>query len=540
MPTYRTGTATLTNGSKTVTGSGTQWANAINGVFPGMMFIGPDGKINIIATVASSTSLTLEDNYTGSTASGQAYKIITTYEGDISQFSARFTALLARFEGNSDVLYTWLTSTAATMTWTKADGTTETVATLSAITATVPVARGGTGATTAAQARANLGLGSIAVLNSPLPKANGGSGTVLGAFGNLEPHAETDMASLLAYLASADQRNNLAGSVSVNNVWKTVLSVRHRAGLTDGTAYGCVLVDEGMTTVGYGNNFALYKQVANTWLAPVYLWHSGNLVKQASTTDATAGAVMINGAWGLGSAPLTFPNANNAMNLSTSSPLFIRSSAVSSENSNWPTSAIAWRGIQIPWDSAARSQIAIGYSSNDVGLYVRTRTAAGNESPWYRALTSNIYTVDANGFIKTASPVVKLFSDGSIEANDEATGVKAEKIGIGEYCIAGCLGFNSDPAWGGIDGGIEIPLDTNKQPLIWINSTVEADGSIIIRTYHRTHPNAPKFAQNNIDSVENGQPIDIPAGRWIDVRVQMPGSDETESLLSEPSESMSE
>ncbi|RLM26501.1 hypothetical protein BIY29_05430 [Brenneria alni] len=129
---------------------------------------------------------------------------------------------------------------------------------------------------------------------------------------------------------------------------------------------------------------------------------------------------------------------------------------------------------------------------------------------------------DTNGFWKTASPIIKLFSDGSIETNDEAAGVTAEKIGIGEYRISGCLGFNSDPAWGGIDGGIEIPLDINKQPLIWADTSIEADGSIIISTYHRTHPDAPEFARNNIDGVENGQPIDIPASRWIDVRVQMP------------------
>ncbi|MEX9924227.1 hypothetical protein AB7X34_24725, partial [Proteus mirabilis] len=34
--------------------------------------------------------------------------------------------------------------------------------------------------------------------------------------------------------------------------------------------------------------------------------------------------------------------------------------------------------------------------------------------------------------------------------------------------------------------------------------------------------NAPKFARNDIDGYKDGDPIDIPDGRFISVRVQMP------------------
>ncbi|WP_445260486.1 MULTISPECIES: phage tail fiber protein [Proteus] len=42
------------------------------------------------------------------------------------------------------------------------------------------------------------------------------------------------------------------------------------------------------------------------------------------------------------------------------------------------------------------------------------------------------------------------------------------------------------------------------------------------KTYHGIHPNAPKFARNDIDDYKDGDPIDIPDGRFISVRVQMP------------------
>ncbi len=129
---------------------------------------------------------------------------------------------------------------------------------------------------------------------------------------------------------------------------------------------------------------------------------------------------------------------------------------------------------------------------------------------------------DSNGFYKKASPIIDINPDGTFTTNDESEGATVTRVAQGEYLIEGVLGFNSDAGWGGVDGGIEIPLDVNKQPLIWVDSDVMGDGSILVRTYHRTHPNAPKFARNDIDGYKDGDPIDIPDGRFISVRVQMP------------------
>lgn len=136
---------------------------------------------------------------------------------------------------------------------------------------------------------------------------------------------------------------------------------------------------------------------------------------------------------------------------------------------------------------------------------------------WVEVLTTVNTTVDANGFIKKASPIVKLFTDGSCELNQASEGVTTERLSEGVYRLSGSLmGFNADRLW-----DVVVPADDNKQPLIWVKSIVEADGDIIVNTYHRTHPNAPQFAQNVIEDYNDGDPIDIPAGRWVDLRVQV-------------------
>nr|MBA8419980.1 phage tail protein [Citrobacter freundii] len=100
------------------------------------------------------------------------------------------------------------------------------------------------------------------------------------------------------------------------------------------------------------------------------------------------------------------------------------------------------------------------------------------------------------------------------------------------YLIEGCMGLNADASWGGIDGGFDIPTDRNQQPRIWLDYKVNADGSVLVRTYHRVHSSAPEFAQNRIgntdtngvftETVADSEPVDIPADSFVSVRVEMP------------------
>lgn len=167
------------------------------------------------------------------------------------------------------------------------------------------------------------------------------------------------------------------------------------------------------------------------------------------------------------------------------------------------------------------------YSSSEIKCV--TGNASGKYQEFFLWNTGNT-TVDSNGFIKKASPIVKLFSDGSSELNDQSQGVTTEWVSEGVYRISGTLGFNADAEWGGVDGGIEIPTDRNKLPLVWVDYEVDATGDLLIKTFHRVNSTAPKFAQNVKVGYKEGQPIDIPASRWIDLRVEMPGVDVPEYI----------
>ncbi|CDL81722.1 hypothetical protein [Xenorhabdus szentirmaii] len=113
-----------------------------------------------------------------------------------------------------------------------------------------------------------------------------------------------------------------------------------------------------------------------------------------------------------------------------------------------------------------------------------------------------------------------MFSDGSFETNDESNGATVERLSKGTYLITGVGGFNNDSA---LDS-IEAPLCQNKLPLIWVNHEILPDGSIKLMTYHREHSDVPVFARNIREGHTDGDLIDIPEGRFVSVRVQIPSA----------------
>ncbi|OKB67079.1 hypothetical protein BHU62_08465 [Serratia marcescens] len=142
-------------------------------------------------------------------------------------------------------------------------------------------------------------------------------------------------------------------------------------------------------------------------------------------------------------------------------------------------------------------------------------------------------TVDANGFLKAASPIARLSAApehmqadylgggfaqaGCVAVNGEAAGVSAERISTGVYQLNGSLGL-AEEGW-----TIEVPQDVNGNRLCFVETATDSDGVITVKVSKR------RF---DIDTaaIVAGEAMDIPEGRWIDLRLAMPVCGETEAL----------
>ncbi|MDK9953236.1 phage tail protein, partial [Enterobacter ludwigii] len=238
---------------------------------------------------------------------------------------------------------------------------------------------------------------------------------------------------------------------------------------------------------------------------------------QSTTEDKTSGAVLQVGAFGLGAEAPTIP-ANDA-NQIVGYNGFV--SGAGAPGTNWVNvygPMLVMRRIS----AVAQVQVnSVGGLASRYGLV--TDMTVNNGGAWCVHWHDRNTTVDSSGFIKRASPIVKLFFDGSYETNDESEGCTVRRIDTGQYLIEGCHGLNAEAIWGGVDGGFEIPSDRNKQPLVWLDYEVNADGSVLVKTYHRAHPEAPTFARNERQGISDGDPVDIPRDQFVSVRVEMPG-----------------
>ncbi|WP_202724291.1 hypothetical protein [Acinetobacter pittii] len=140
-----------------------------------------------------------------------------------------------------------------------------------------------------------------------------------------------------------------------------------------------------------------------------------------------------------------------------------------------------------------------------------------NGDPWsthgaFVVLNKNA-TIDGNGFIKAASPIVKLFAD-KIELNDEAAeqNITFEKANLGQYLIKGSSGFAKEGWW------IEIPTDTHGNKICAVEYQTLENGDLEIKTFKK------KMNEEGDIVANHDAPIDIPNNangepRWIDIRL---------------------
>ncbi|ENR2983580.1 hypothetical protein ACEVBE_003996 [Acinetobacter nosocomialis] len=156
----------------------------------------------------------------------------------------------------------------------------------------------------------------------------------------------------------------------------------------------------------------------------------------------------------------------------------------------------------------ACAQLSITHNSD---MYVRSVNWNVNTfQPWRKILSSKNTTVDANGFIKAASPIVKLYAD-KIEPNDEAAEqpLSFEKLDIGHYLLKGTSGFATEGWY------IETPKDANGNILFAVIYQQLENKDIEIKTFKK------KFDVESASIIADlDNPVDISTGRWIDIRLQ--------------------
>lgn len=160
-------------------------------------------------------------------------------------------------------------------------------------------------------------------------------------------------------------------------------------------------------------------------------------------------------------------------------------------------------------ESAAFCFFVSGYNrSTPSYCYVRGDRGFEEATDIHIFRTTQNTTVDSNGFIKAASPIIKVFSD-KIETNSEADdqNVTYTKNDIGDYTITTQSGLSTNGWY------LELPLDLNGNPKVAV-TLEETNGVISLKCYKRVFDMTTFTFGPDLDN-----PLDVPDGRWIDIRL---------------------
>ncbi|SQH13709.1 phage tail fiber protein [Providencia heimbachae] len=468
---YSTGTVTTTANSTKLVGTGTKWLNNINRVSVEQAIqiqIGATVHNNSIQSIQSDTELTL--NFPFPTAAKDAkYVILTTMVHSVSDAMNKIVSMNSSNVQFSDILTRWMTEQGI-------------------ITVTLPDQ-------TTQQLRTTKEMDKQ--LDGKFDKAGGDiNGRVTVNSSTIRISGTDDWPGL-----SIGKKNGEEVRIEASNTTETLLDISYRD---------------------------TKNKRLNTFIIP-----------------RKSGTAMTVGEYGIG----------------------IAASPIKTEDiaKDWSTRFVATPGEpgvanSLPWG------VGVHIAENAYGCVLHydpalktLRTCSTGKNNAVLTSINTVYstantTKDSNGNLKAASPIVKIFAD-DIDVNEESEGVTLKKLHTGIYQLCGVLGMHSDASWGGVNGGITIPSGINQLPLIYVDYDVlvagerhpfngeiiqqDEHGDIVIYISYRKHLDLPQNVQyarlktypefaREIDGklveLEAGEPIDIPNGHWIDVRVNMPSN----------------
>lgn len=178
MAWYRDGTVRVTNGSATVTGTGTLWGDNKQGIGPGQMFLLPGaGTVQVyeILRVDSNTQITLKNNFSGSTAAASAYAIPSFYTDSVPDFARRLAAQLSYYQSQMDGWQQIMTG-AGTISITAPDGTIVQISSFKKLTDDMNGKADKSALDGKANKGANSDITSLSGLTTPLSPEQGGTG----------------------------------------------------------------------------------------------------------------------------------------------------------------------------------------------------------------------------------------------------------------------------------------------------------------------------------------------------------------------------
>lgn len=239
-----------------------------------------------------------------------------------------------------------------------------------------------------------------------------------------------------------------------------------------------------------------------------YLGDGTNLNKLGTAAFKNAGTqagnVMEVGAFGLGGVGLVYANISNLGEIKAATKnqsRILRADAGDVLQQYSPALYMKTQDTNIV--------VSFGVLSGDVKVAGWTDGSSDFTAKYFMRTSSNT-TVDANGFLKSASPIVKVFAD-KIELNDEAQqqNITFEKLGVGDYLIKGSSGFAQEGWY------IETPKDANGNVLFSVIYETLENGDISVKTYKKNFDFETVSIVADLDN-----PVDITENRWIDLRLQ--------------------